>query len=328
MKGNSTMKKIFVFITILILMTMACDLSSSVTPSSGPIALPTNTAIPDSGSPTQIPASATPLTATVAPSATPTQIPASTVPNPTATAPQPISNDTEVTVDQLQILLSANLASGARGSQFPRAEGENMAPWDLTPGHTVLKLEGYRLQGKSHQPQIYVYPAQGYAEMLPGAFESIRRLDNILYGPGGPTSTGQQLPTVPFFNAQPAFASNIQVISFQNGAGVRFLTEYAQYPVSANNHDLFYTFQGVTRDGAYYIIAILPINNPALAETSDAGAVLPTGGVPYPFYANPNADMPGYYSAVTGLLNSAPPELFTPTLSQLDSLIQSIRIIP
>ncbi|HEX9387675.1 MAG TPA: hypothetical protein VF918_15235, partial [Anaerolineales bacterium] len=66
------------------------------------------------------------------------------------------------------------------------------------------------------------------------------------------------------------------MISFQNGQGVRFLTEYAQYAASANNHDLFYHFQGLTRDGAYYIIAILPITVPVLAETSDGGAVLPS----------------------------------------------------
>jgi hypothetical protein len=199
--------------------------------------------------------------------------------------------------------------------------------WSLTPGHTVLKLEGYVLQGKSHEPEIYVYPAQAYAEMLPAAFESIHRLDNILYTPGGPM-INDQLPAVPFFNARQVFASNIQVISFQNGAGVRFLTEYAQYAASANNHDLFYHFQGVTRDGAYYIVAILPITVPLLAETSDGGAALPTGGVPYSYFADPNADMQLYYKSVLDVLNATPSEVFTPTINQLDLLIQSMRINP
>jgi hypothetical protein len=197
----------------------------------------------------------------------------------------------------------------------------------MTPGHTVLNLEGYLLEGKFHQPQIYVYPAQAYAEMVPGAFESIHRLGNILYGPAAPISI-EQLPAVPFFNAQQVFASNIQKISFQNGGGVRFLTEYAQYPASVNNQDLFYHFQGVTRDGAYYIIAILPISAPVLADTSDAGAALPSGGVPYPDITASNPDMTGYYSAVTNLLNAQSPEAFAPTLGQLDSLVQSMRITP
>jgi hypothetical protein len=259
-------------------------------------------------------------------------IPATVVPTlipaiPTPTALQPTFEGVEVSVNPLSIVLPPGLANGVRGSQIPRVEGQDHPYWDLTPGHTQLKLEGYLLQGKFHEPQIYVYPAQAYAEMVPGAFESIRRLDNILHDPNASISE-EQLPTVPFFNAAQVFASNIQVISFQNGEGVRFLTEYAQYAASANNHDLFYHFQGVTRDGAYYIIAILPITVPVLAETSDAGAVLPVGGIAYPDINDPNADFQGYYASVIDLLNASPSDVFTPTLNQLDLLIQSMRITP
>ena len=256
-----------------------------------------------------------------------TSIPATAAPNPTPTVSEPSTHEATVSFGPLSLILSPGLASEISGNQFPRNDGQDLPYWEVTPGHTVLKLEGYPLQGKFHQPQIYIYPAQAYAEMVPGAFESIHRLDNILYGPDAPIGV-EQLPTVLFFNAQQAFASNIQKISFQNGGGVRFLTEYAQYPASANNHDLFYHFQGVSRDGAYYIVAILPISNPALAETSDGGAVLPAGGVPYPDITAPNPDMPGYYSAVTNLLNAQSPEAFAPTINQLDSLIQSMRITP
>ena len=140
--------------------------------------------------------------------------------------------------------------------------------------------------------------------------------------------SSEQLPAIPSFNAQQAFASNMQMISFQNGRGVRFLTEYGQYAVSANNNELFYHFQGLTSDGAYYIIAILPITVPVIAETSDGGAVLPPGGIPYPYFADPNADMEAYYTAVTALLDGTSPEAFSPTINRLDQLIQSMRITP
>lgn len=309
---STIVKKAFLFLSLFILVTLACDLSFTVASPTNPAPLPTNTMIPATGNPTQIPAS-------------PTLIPATLAPNATLTSLPPAFEGVEVSVAPLSIVLSPELASGARGSQFSLAEGENVAPWEVTPGHTVLTLEGYLLQGKTHQPQIYVYPAQAYAEMFPGAFESIRRLDNILYTPGGPV-INDQLPTVPFFNAGQIFASNIEVVSFQNGQGVRFVTEYAQYTAPANNHDLFYHFEGVTRDGTYYVIAILPISNPMLAETSDAGAPLPTGGVPYLYMADPNADMQSYYTSVLDVLNASPSEAFTPTLNQLDRLIQSMRI--
>jgi hypothetical protein len=311
-KGNATMKKIHFFLSLSILIALACDLSFTVASPTSQTPNPTDTQLPATQAPTQIPAS-------------PTSLPATLAPNPTTTAVEPSFEGVEVAVDPLSIVLAPALASGARGSQFSRAEGEAVAPWDVTPGHIQLKLEGYPLQGRSQQPQIYVYPALAYAEMYPAAFESIHRLDNILYAPGGPV-LNDQLPAVPFFNAAQVFASNVQLISFQNGQGVRFLTEYAQYAASVNNQDLFYHFEGLTRDGEYYIIAILPITAPMLAETSDGGAPLPSGGVPYPYFADPTADMQLYYKSVLDLLNASPSEVFTPTLDQLDQLIQSIKI--
>lgn len=312
---NTILKKVFSFLSILsILSLVACDLSVTV-------ALPTIT---------MIPASVTPIVATTAPTQVPasaTLVPATVASNSTPSALQPSFDGVEVSVGPLSVVLPPGVTYGSRGIEFPRAEGENVAPWEVTPGHVQLKLEGYLLQGKFHQPQIYVYPAQPYAEMFPAAFESIRRLDNIHGSPGAPISD-EQLPTVPFFNARQVFASNIQEISFQNGWGVRFLTEYAQYAASANNHDLFYHFQGLTSDGLYYVIAILPISNPFLAETSDGGAALPPEGIPYPYFADPNADMTNYYKSVTDVLNATPPQSFAPTINQLDSLIQSMRIAP
>ncbi len=293
-------KRIVVLSCSLMLVLAACS-PATVAPMA-PVAM----------NPTALPASAATIQATSTSSAMPTALPTS-------------STGVAVSYGPVSLILPPGLASGINGSQVPHSEGQDLPYWEVTPGHTILNLEGYPLQGKFHQPQIYIYPAQAYAEMVPGAFESIHRLDNILYGPSAPI-TVDQLPAVPFFNAQQVFASSIQKISFQNGGGVRFLTEYAQYPASVNNQDLFYLFQGVTRDGAYYIIAILPISNPALAETSDGGAVLPPGGVPYPDITAPNPDMPGYYSAVTNLLNAQSPEAFAPTIKQLDSLVQSMRV--
>lgn len=304
------MKKTFLFLSLFVLVSLACDLSVTVANSTPPASLPTDTASAASSS---IPASPTGVPATLAPSLTPT-------------AQGPSFEGVEVSVDPLSVVVSPAIASGARGIQIPRAEGE-IAQWEKTPGHIQLKLEGYLLQGKLHEPQIYVYPALPYAEMAPAAFESMHRLNNLFYDPAVAFSR-DGLPPIPFFNAAQVFASNVQMISFQNGQGVRFLTQYDQYPAPANNHDLFYHFQGLSADGVYYIVAILPVNVPLLADTGDAGAALPAGGVPYPYLADPNADMQSYYKSVTELLNVTPAEAFTPTLDQLDRLIQSMRIAP
>ena len=170
-----------------------------------------------------------------------------------------------VTYPPLSLFVPAEVATGASGSDQPRVDSDDAAWWQKTPGHLLVNLgDYYVLQGKTHQPQIYVYPALEYAELVPAAFEAIYRLDNILYGSVNPEPGN--LPAAPFMNAQQSFASNIQTLSFQNGSGVRFVTQYDQYAAPANNQDLFYQFQGVTRDGAYYILAIFPITTPVLAE--------------------------------------------------------------
>ena len=305
------MKKIFLFLTLFIVISSACDLAVTVAPSNGSDPLPTNTMIPANEAPTQIPSAATLIPTTEVPTL------------------EPQSNTgTAVTYGALSLVVPSEVASGASGSEYPRVDGSDAPWWQKTPGHLQVMLDDYYvLQGKSRQPQIYVYPALDYAELVPAAFESIHRLDNILYGPAAPINANQ-LPAVPFFNEAQLFASNIQMISFQNGQGIRFVTEYGQSASSANNHDLFYQFQGVTRDGAYYVVAIFPITAPVLAETSDAGAPLPPDGIPYQYMVDPNADMGAYYTAVTNLLNSTPQDAFVPTINQLDALIQSMWIAP
>lgn len=193
-------------------------------------------------------------------------------------------------------------------------------------GEFFIKAK-YVLQGKSRQPRIPVYPAQDFAELVPAAFESMHRSNNILGNPGAPISA-DQLPAVPFFNEVQTFAANIQMISFQNGKGVRFLCEYGQSATSANNNDLFYQFQGLTSNGSYYIVAIFPITAPGLGESSDLAAAFPIGGIAFPRMVDSNADWDGYYNAVTDLLNATTPEAFTHTLNQLDVLIQLMQVKP
>jgi hypothetical protein len=313
---KSKMKRIFLFLSILVVATLACDVSVNIAPTNAaPTAAETPVLIEP---PTTTPEVFIPLTQA---------IPATAVPNATPIAPPSPVTKTSVTFGRLSLDIPSSVASGASGKEYPRNDAEDAAYWDKTPGHLQVSLNDYYiLQGRFQQPQIYVYPAMPYVELVPAAFESMHRLRNVM-NPVAPI-TADQLPAVPFFNAAQVFASNIQAVSFQNGSGVRFLSEYDQYAAPVNNHELVYHFQGFTNDGEYYIIAILPITAPILAETSDVGAPLPSGGIPYPLMADPNADMQAYYASITNLLNATSPDAFTPSISQLDVLIQSMQVTP
>jgi len=306
------MKKLSLFLSMLIVVTMACDMSVSIAPSiETAVPQPTNTNVSSVEPSTDVPTSATAILATAIPIIS-----------------QPLPDtSTLVTFGHLTLEIPSAVASGASGSEAAPIISDDGAVWQKTPGHSMVSLKGYyALQGKLHQPQIYIYPATDYAILSPVAFESMHRLRNIMSAVV--PVTPDQLPAVPFFNAQQLFASNIQGISFQNGSGIRFVTEYGQYPASVNNHELFYHFQGFSDVGDYYIVAIFPITAPGLSDSSDPASAIAIGGVAYPNMGDTNANWDGYYGAATDLVNATSPDAFTPSISQLDALIQSIWITP
>jgi hypothetical protein len=207
-------------------------------------------------------------------------------------------------------------------SEMVSAADPNSAPWDLAPAHSEFTLTSYQLQDKFHQPKIFIYPADEYAQMQPNVAENIQRIKNIV---AGAPLAKDIMPSVPFFNAGQLITASMKVITFQSGSGIRFLTEYAQYPAPINNHELIYHFEGLTSDGKYYIIAILPITAPILAETDKPDAVVPAGGVPIPADSGPNE---AYYTEVTDKLNVLAADDFQPALPVLDALIQSLIVTP
>jgi hypothetical protein len=227
---------------------------------------------------------------------------------------------TSISFEGVSFVIPNGVASSANTEKMTAVESNSGAPWDIAPTHLRFTLTDYPLQGKIHEPRIFVYPADEYAQSNPNAAEQIDRLKKILIG-GTPML--ETLPTVPFFNAAAQIAANVKLIPFQNGSGVRSLTQYAQYAAPINNRELFYHFQGLSGDGKTYIVAILPISAPILPEDEKSEATIPEGGIPIPTDVGPN-DV--YYFSVTEKLTSLAPDTFTPSLSALDALIQSILV--
>ncbi|MFO7583154.1 MAG: hypothetical protein R6W69_00375 [Anaerolineales bacterium] len=230
--------------------------------------------------------------------------------------------------DILTGAIPPGLASSVSGETLPQALGDDMPPWEVTPGHIEVGLDGYVLGEKFHQPRLYVFPVFGLAAAQQGAANNINRLNEILSNPGAPL-TASDLPGVHFFNAGAVFAADAQIIPFQNGSGVRALTVYAQYFAPANNEDLFYHFQGLTGDGQSYIIAILPVTHPGLPRDWQDESMPPGSDFPaFPGYEASEQALAGYYRTVSDLLTAADPDSFSPSLNDLDNLIQSLLISP
>ncbi|HJR78626.1 MAG TPA: hypothetical protein VJ821_01055 [Anaerolineales bacterium] len=244
-------------------------------------------------------------------------------PTPLQETPTPIVTNTSangnvVTLNNVSLTLPTDLANDVQTEM--RSAVTDGAPWEVVPAYLKFTLTGYQLQELFHEPNIFVFPADEFGEVNEGAAEQIDRLNKAL---AGSPVLQETLPTVPWFNAAPLIAAGIKIIPFQSGSGVRALTQYAQYAAPINNRELFYQFQGLTEDRKTYIIAILPVTAPFLAEDEKPDAPVPADGVPIPTDVGPN-DV--YYASITENLNSLSPDEFTPALDTLDDLVQSILV--
>jgi hypothetical protein len=275
------MKRFFYSLVILSILMFACSISS----------------VPVQPTPTL------PPVPTIIPAPTDTLVPTE--------PPEPVGN---VSCNELTLHLDPVLASGYKCETVP----ENSQGMEITPQYTNVTFQGYVLSGKFFEAHISIFPVQRYSELLPENVPlQVTSLQALIGGGPGTDS----LPLLPSFNAAQVFHAKYQVLPFGSGKGIRFITLYAQYYAPINNHDLFYTYQGLTADGLYWVSAILPINNPILPDNGNN----PPGGMSQEQFS---AGYGSYLTDLTNQLNSQTSDSFTPTLAALDALAGSITIQP
>jgi len=198
-------------------------------------------------------------------------------------------------------------------------------PYEIWPQHRQFSYAGYPLSGKFFDPIMRVYPVAEYAALQDFVNQQVSDMQTLLSN--RPAQIEASIPFLPTLGAAQVFHASVQYIDFQNGAGVRFLTEYAQYSAPYNNHDLFYAFQGLTADGKYWVSAMFPINHPILPATYDSTEV-PAGGIAIPQMTSATyvEDMNTYYVNMKALIESQPADSFTPAMDCLDRYIASLSI--
>lgn len=243
----------------------------------------------------------------------------------TAAAPPtqtPISG-TLVAINNVSFIVPTSVGSGAQVETIEAVPpSEDMPWWEIAPTYNKYTIQGYPLPKTFHMQTIYVYPVNEYIQVNQDMAELFDSLKSILNQPDQPLP--ENLPFLPAFNAAQMFHSNEQVLKFQNGQGIRFLTQYGQAPYPVNNDSLFYTFQGMTDDGAYYVAAILSANAAFLPADGNPDTSLPADGVPFDWENFENINQ--HFELVKQKLNATTPNAFNPALTNLDTLIQSIQI--
>ncbi|MGA9399119.1 MAG: hypothetical protein WBV22_12775 [Anaerolineaceae bacterium] len=208
-----------------------------------------------------------------------------------------------------------SIAQGVTTSVIPAVPAGEGAPFDMAPQTEQIDFTSYVTGDKFHDPRIMVYPVNEYKALNPQVADIITKLQQ--YIANKPNIPSGSIPFLPIWNAGQLFSAAPAFISFQNGQGIRFLAEYGQYMAPVNNTDLFYTFQGITNDGNYYVSAILPITHPSLPANYQVDATL---------QAQIDANYDAYLAGILPTLAAQPPDSFTPNLSFLDAMIISLKI--
>lgn len=299
------MKKSIVLIIAAILLT-SCTLPVSVT-------------INTPSSPTAVvstpPAEATPIVVTV------TNPPAVSLPTATSDMTGQAKN-----LGGVQFFLPQCLASDANGVIIPEENpGADMPLFAYNPEYRKITLTGYPLPKKFWEQVIQIYPVARFTELVPSLVDHVSEMQQVLANK--PANYANSIPVLPIMGAAQLFKSHIEYINFQNGQGVGFITEYAQYPAPVNNTDMFYTYQGLSADEKYWISVILPINAAYLQPSND-NPTIPADGIAPPDMnsATYAEDTKAYYVQMTQKLDSTSGDAFTPTIPCISQLIQSINI--
>lgn len=248
----------------------------------------------------------------------------------TEAAPQPTAaQGIPVSYKNVSFVLPVGLASDAAPATVPQAGEDVNGPWGAAPEHIEFTLNNYAVpSGAFATRTIHVYPASDYGNLNAGANITLQRVRTLLTSPSTPI-TVENAPHVPFFNAGTMFVAQAQRIHFQNGDGVRMVTQYSQAVMPVANDGTFYQFVGLTGDGNYLIVAILPVQAPVLQARQDPSSPPPAGGVPFPDMGSMDAqEFVAYMQAVTGKLNDLDSAAFQPSLASLDALVQSLDVQP
>ncbi|MBN2500105.1 MAG: hypothetical protein JXB38_05000 [Anaerolineales bacterium] len=241
----------------------------------------------------------------------PTQpVPTSEVPD---VVPQTAPN---VSYEGISFYRDPALAGTVDMATIPEEQGVADAPlWTANPTYYLFSFGSYQPQGTFHQPELYIYPLADFIDLAPEIAGMAYDLQQIL---AAKSSDPGEIPFLPFFNAAQFFQAQVAYLDFQSGSGVRFLTMYGQAAWPVDNYSLFYTFQGITSDQKYYVSAIFPVNHPNLPD--DGNEIVGEDWIGF------DENFPTYLEDTVVQLNSYSADSFTPDLTQLDALIQSIQI--
>lgn len=210
--------------------------------------------------------------------------------------------------------LPAEVAAGAEVTTVLPDDPNQGWPEFALPARRMVSFSGFAIPDHFHTPAIYVYAVDKLVQG--GAFGSTMAatLQGFLADPESDLQAEGSLPFLPPFNAGQVFQVLEQRLDSDHNSGIRYLTLYSQALVGVVNYDIFYTYQGISADGRYYIAAVLPINSTLLSDDQLTQAELETIAIDYE----------AYLTSMTDMIREDNGASLNPTLAALDAMMMSL----
>jgi hypothetical protein len=210
---------------------------------------------------------------------------------------------------------------------------------EAQPAHVQIRFHGFHggrlydlplLPLESRMAQVRVFQTAdfpGFGDDHPDGFVNQLSALRTLLETGVPSDRCAKplidelgLPFLPWINMKQTFCAQPEIVEFQSGRGIRYLSYYSQGINPVLEREVFYTFQGLTSDGQFYVSAFFPV------ETG----IFPTEPPACPKCGDPNYNpFPEWEALLSKQLtqvNAQPGDAFEPSLQVLDELVESIRI--
>lgn len=194
------------------------------------------------------------------------------------------------------------------------------------PAHTMIEvIKEPKLAGDfGYQATIRLYRTDDVAGMAHYQ-EQVEQLQTLIndrtdlaaYTEPVEGLTANALPLLPVIAEGQTIRAAARYIDNTSFAGIRYLTAYqaAVEPLDANI--LFYTYQGLSKDGKYVISVMVWLENSLFPHQADL-----TGADVEAFRDQGLA----YWQAAVAKLNAAESSAFNPGLDTLDALVQSFTV--
>jgi hypothetical protein len=199
----------------------------------------------------------------------------------------------------------------------------------VAPKHVVFKL---KKPEQKREITIKIYPIEDFKRMFAVSKLGTKQIKEAFANLGKVLKDEKfhvknQIPFIPFYDAEQAFVGKVKLFPFQNGTGIFFLTQFNIEPSLINNEGLSYIFQGITGDGKNYVLAEFPASVSFLPSDFDANEY-----EDYKISERFTADKSNekkyneYVSKISARLEKTSPNEFEPNLNLFEELISSLKI--